>query len=127
MKPTEQLLGKITSNPKLLTGFDDPEVMKAVAEVAENPAAFSKYKDNKKVLAFYQSMAGIVGDRLTELGDQQEKKGGGGKPVAPPTMSAAPPKKSAPPPPSNVPASFILDGQPAAPPKKKGIIIEEIS
>lgn len=34
---------------ELLAGFDDPEVMAAVAEVAANPQAFERYKANPKV------------------------------------------------------------------------------
>lgn len=34
---------------ELLAGFDDPEVMAAVAEVAANPQAFERYKTNPKV------------------------------------------------------------------------------
>ena len=35
-------------NAKLLAGFDDPEVMRAVSEVAANPASMSKYQKNAK-------------------------------------------------------------------------------
>ena len=38
-------------NAKLLAGFDDPEVMRAVSEVAANPASMSKYQKNAKVRA----------------------------------------------------------------------------
>ena len=36
-------------NTALLSGFDDPEVMRAVSEVAADPSKISKYRNNKKV------------------------------------------------------------------------------
>jgi hypothetical protein len=33
------------------------------------PAAMKKYANNPKVLAFYQQMAGMVGQRLEKMGD----------------------------------------------------------
>lgn len=47
--PTNQSIGDIASNKELMAGFDDPEVMQAVSDVAENPANINKYKNNKKV------------------------------------------------------------------------------
>lgn len=35
--------------PHICTGFDDPEVMAAVSDVAANPKNITKYKNNKKV------------------------------------------------------------------------------
>ena len=49
LMPTEQKIGEIASNKELMAGFDDPEVMQAVADVAQNPASIAKYKNNKKV------------------------------------------------------------------------------
>lgn len=68
LKPDEGTVNKVMQNPALLSGFDDPEVMRAVDEIAKDPTAFAKYRNNKKVLAFYQQMAGFVGERLTEKG-----------------------------------------------------------
>lgn len=34
-----------------IAGFEDPEVMAAVNDVAQNPQNMKKYKDNKKVSA----------------------------------------------------------------------------
>lgn len=34
-----------------IAGFEDPEVMTAVNDVAQNPQNMKKYKDNKKVSA----------------------------------------------------------------------------
>lgn len=36
-------------------GFDDPEVMAAVAEVARDPKAFAKYANNPKVGLYHSS------------------------------------------------------------------------
>ena len=52
LMPTEDSIKQIASNQSLLAGFDDPEVMRAVQDVAQNPANIQKYKSNKKVTAF---------------------------------------------------------------------------
>ena len=49
LMPTEDSIRQIASNQSLLAGFDDPEVMRAVQDVAENPANIQKYVSNKKV------------------------------------------------------------------------------
>ncbi|CAG9465840.1 unnamed protein product [Pedinophyceae sp. YPF-701] len=93
MKPTKDMMGQVMSDAKLMAGFDDPEVMAAVQDVASNPGAISKYKDNKKVLEFYQAMAGLVGDRLTKTGEQQDaQRGQGGAQPAPPPRPAPQPQ-----------------------------------
>jgi len=33
-----------------MQGFDDPEVMAAVSEIADDPSKFNKYKNNPKVI-----------------------------------------------------------------------------
>ena len=49
LKPTEATINQIAGNKGLLAGFDDPEIMQAVNDVAQNPANIQKYKNNKKV------------------------------------------------------------------------------
>ena len=49
--PTKDTIKQIAGNQSLLAGFDDPEVMSAVQDVAQNPANIQKYKNNKKVRA----------------------------------------------------------------------------
>lgn len=49
-------------------GFDDPEVMAAVADVAKNPANMAKYQNKPKVMAFYKAMASMMGDKLAGMG-----------------------------------------------------------
>ena len=51
LMPTENTVKQIAGNRSLLAGFNDPEVMKAVQDVAQNPANIQKYKNNKKVRA----------------------------------------------------------------------------
>lgn len=51
LMPTEDSIKQIASNRSLLAGFDDPEVMRAVQDVIQNPANIQKYKNNKKVIA----------------------------------------------------------------------------
>ena len=47
--PTEDTIKQIADNQQLLAGFDDPEVMQAIQDVAQNPANIKKYKNNQKV------------------------------------------------------------------------------
>jgi len=68
LKPTPDMMGKIQQNPDLLTGFEDPEVMAAVNDVAQNPQHMAKYRNNKKVQAFYAAMAGLMGQKLEGMG-----------------------------------------------------------
>lgn len=49
--PTEDTIKQIAGNQQLLAGFDDPEVMQAVQDVAQNPANIKKYRNNQKVKA----------------------------------------------------------------------------
>lgn len=68
LMPTEDTIKQIAGNQSLLAGFDDPEVMRAVQDVAQNPANIQKYKNNKKVQAFYQQMGSVMAQRCDELG-----------------------------------------------------------
>ncbi|DBA80563.1 hypothetical protein WJX77_004650 [Trebouxia sp. C0004] len=68
LMPTEDTIKQIARNENLLAGFDDPEVMRAVQDVAQNPANIQKYKNNKKVQAFYQQMGSVMAQRCDELG-----------------------------------------------------------
>ena len=47
----------VMQNADLMKGFDNPEVMQAVNDIAKNPENVKKYKDKPQVMAFYQSMA----------------------------------------------------------------------
>ncbi|KAL3156058.1 hypothetical protein ABBQ32_013046 [Trebouxia sp. C0010 RCD-2024] len=73
LMPTEDSIRQISGNKTLLAGFDDPEVMRAVNDVAQNPADIRKYMSNKKVQAFYQQMGSVMASRCDELGASQAK------------------------------------------------------
>jgi hypothetical protein len=68
LMPTPDTLAAVQSDPVLKAGFDDPEVMAAVAEVAADPGAVAKYSGNAKVRAFYGAMGALLGGRLEEVG-----------------------------------------------------------
>eukprot|EP00899_Mesostigma_viride_P005782 jgi/Mesvir1/15204/Mv06438-RA.1 len=74
MKPTPDLMAQVASDRSVMEGFDDPEVMAAVNEVAKNPAAMARYKDNPKVVKFYTNMCRLMGDRL-QSHDSAKKTG----------------------------------------------------
>jgi hypothetical protein len=44
--------------------------MTTVDEIAKDPRQMSKYKDNKKVQAFYKAMAGFAGSQLEKQGNK---------------------------------------------------------
>ncbi|KAK3281828.1 hypothetical protein CYMTET_10408 [Cymbomonas tetramitiformis] len=73
MKPTPEMVKDVSANPLLMEGFDDPEVMAAVSEIAEDPKKMEKYKDNKKVQRFYAAMGNIMGSKFEKLAVEQEK------------------------------------------------------
>ena len=49
LKPDSNTMQQVMGNPALLSGFDDPDVMRAVNQIAANPATLQKYQSNKKV------------------------------------------------------------------------------
>lgn len=49
MKPTQDTMQEVLSNAELLSGFDDPEVMDAVNDIAANPQNMRKYRNKPKV------------------------------------------------------------------------------
>ncbi|GAX75486.1 hypothetical protein CEUSTIGMA_g2929.t1 [Chlamydomonas eustigma] len=69
LKPTPTMINQLSKNPALMAAFEDPEVMAAVDEVAKDPSKMMKYKDNKKVLEFYKSMANFAGGALEKMGN----------------------------------------------------------
>ncbi|KAG2499293.1 hypothetical protein HYH03_002871 [Edaphochlamys debaryana] len=68
LKPTPDMVQKVGSQPQLMAGFEDPAVMAAVNDIAANPQNFKKYKNNPKVLAFYQAMGAVMGEKLEKAG-----------------------------------------------------------
>ncbi|GFR41278.1 hypothetical protein Agub_g1953 [Astrephomene gubernaculifera] len=73
LKPSPDVVSKIGQDPQLLAGFDDPEVMAAVNDIAANPGNFKKYKDKPKVLAFYAAMGKLMGEKLENEKQKQPK------------------------------------------------------
>ncbi len=49
LKPTPKSMESVMGSPELMAGFDDPEVMAAVNDIAANPQAIHKYKSSAKV------------------------------------------------------------------------------
>lgn len=49
LKPDGDTMQQVMANPALLAGFDDPDVMRAVDEIAKNPASLQKHQSNAKV------------------------------------------------------------------------------
>ena len=78
LAPTQGMLSQITSDPVLSAGFEDPEVMAAVAEVAADPRAIDKHRTNAKVMRFYSSMGQLVGSRLEKVGGAADGAAGSG-------------------------------------------------
>lgn len=72
LKPDQATLGQVMQDPTLMAGFDDPEVMAAVDEIAKDPSKMAKHANNPKVMRFYQAMAGMVGQKLTKMGEEQD-------------------------------------------------------
>ena len=68
LKPTPEVISSIGKDPRLMAGFEDPEVMAAIDEIGKNPqVAMKKYKDNKKVQEFYMAMAAVMGNKLEKM------------------------------------------------------------
>ena len=49
MEPTHEKMAAIMQDQTLMSGFDDPEVMAAVQEVAAHSGAMQNYTHNAKV------------------------------------------------------------------------------
>ena len=49
MQPTHEKMAAVMRDHTLMSGFDDPEVMTAVQDIAAHPGAMQKYTHNPKV------------------------------------------------------------------------------
>ena len=78
MKPTPDMMQNVMQNADLMKGFDNPEVMQAVNDIAKNPENVKKYKNNPQVMAFYQSMAKTMASRFEQLAAEEEDAKGKG-------------------------------------------------
>lgn len=90
LKPDESMVMDMAKDGALVALFDDPEVMKAVDEVAKSPAAFAKYSKNAKVMKFYELMGNFCGGKLQQKGVAV----GGSAAAAPPANGGAQPRAS---------------------------------
>ena len=73
LKPTPDMMRGITADEDLLAGFEDPEVMKAVDEIAKDPTAMRKHQNNPKVIDFYKRMSGMMAGQLENMGSAQDE------------------------------------------------------
>lgn len=64
LSPTKETVENIQKDPFLAQAFSDPEIMKAVGDVASNPRAYEKHRNNKKVVKFYEAFGKIIGQKL---------------------------------------------------------------
>lgn len=63
-------LGKQINPSRRPAGFDDPEVMEAINDIAKNPQNMAKYKNKPNVLKFYAEMGKVMGDKLEKMPDE---------------------------------------------------------
>ncbi|KAF6250590.1 hypothetical protein COO60DRAFT_795717 [Scenedesmus sp. NREL 46B-D3] len=75
LAPTPDTISAVGSDPVLTAGFDDPEVMSAVAEVARDPSAIKKYANNAKVQRFYMAFGKLMDGKLQAAGKQGQQPG----------------------------------------------------
>ena len=64
MKPTQELVKDVMETTDIKNGLEDPEIMAAVAEIAGNPDAMHKYKNDKKVVEFYNKLGKLMRSRI---------------------------------------------------------------
>jgi hypothetical protein len=66
MQPTESLLGKVVADEALMKAATNPRFNKVLDEVAKDPKAFEKYKDDKEIVALFSKMVGVFGKQYEE-------------------------------------------------------------
>ncbi|CAD7698063.1 unnamed protein product, partial [Ostreobium quekettii] len=64
LRPTEESVRRIQEDPVLAAGFDDPEVMAAVHDIALDSGRMRAYAHNRKVVEFYRAMGVAMGQQL---------------------------------------------------------------
>ena len=74
LKPTQETLSEVMGNTSLMEGFDDPEVMAAVADIAKDARNMKKYANNEKVQRFYKAMAGQVASKFDSMAEGEESQ-----------------------------------------------------
>lgn len=73
LKPTQELVKDVMENTDVKNGLEDPDIMAAVSDIAGNPGAIDKYKNNKKVLEFYNQLGKLMGDRIKKQDEGAQK------------------------------------------------------
>jgi hypothetical protein len=81
MQPSESLLGKVSADETLMKAASNPRFNRVLDEVAKDPKAFEKYKDDKEIVALFSKMMGVFGKQYEESAQSQ-----------PPSKSLPPPK-----------------------------------
>ena len=66
MQPSESLLGKVAADEALMKAATNPRFNKVLDEVAKDPKAFEKYKDDKEIVALFSKMVGVFGKQYEE-------------------------------------------------------------
>lgn len=64
LKPTPDTLAAVQKDPLLASAFSDPDVMAAVSDIASNPSKFQTYKNNPKIVKFYEAFGKLLGEKL---------------------------------------------------------------
>ena len=77
---TPDLIEKLKTNPSLLKGFQDPEILQAVGLMQVDPkAAKERYSSNKKVTEFFVEFSKLMGTHYEQLSQKEEKQKESGK------------------------------------------------
>lgn len=72
---TPDLMSKLQSNPELLQGFSDPEIMQAIALMQVKPVeAKQKYQKNEKVTKFFVEFTKLMGGHFEQIGEKEDKQ-----------------------------------------------------
>ena len=70
---TDNLLEKVTKNPKLAKQFADPNFSEAIQLFQSNPQKVMEMcQNNEELREFIQEFCALMGDHFTKLGEKQE-------------------------------------------------------
>eukprot|EP01016_Furgasonia_blochmanni_P053983 TRINITY_DN8823_c0_g2_i2.p1 TRINITY_DN8823_c0_g2~~TRINITY_DN8823_c0_g2_i2.p1 ORF type:complete len:159 (-),score=18.98 TRINITY_DN8823_c0_g2_i2:91-567(-) len=77
----EDLLKKVSENPKLLKLFSNPEYMQAITMMQHNPReVMAKYGSNPEFVELLNAFSMMMGDHFTSLSNKDEQNKQGAKP-----------------------------------------------
>ncbi len=74
LQPTQELVKDIFDNGDVKNGLEDPDIMAAVSDIAANPSAIDKYKNNKKVVTFYNQLGKFMGQQIKKQDEKLVEK-----------------------------------------------------